>query len=63
MNKSDDETLTFKEMVGKFDVTPRTLRYYEYLELLKPTLQGRERSYDRKQIELLPNPWTVSGVS
>ncbi|ASM75760.1 MULTISPECIES: MerR family transcriptional regulator [Rhodobacterales] len=50
MNKSDDETLTFKEMVGKFDVTPRTLRYYEYLELLKPTLQGRERSYDRKQI-------------
>ncbi|MFC6643381.1 MerR family transcriptional regulator [Sulfitobacter profundi] len=29
---------------------PRTLRYYEYLELLKPTLQGRERSYDRKQI-------------
>ena len=24
MNKSDDETLTFKEMVGKFDVTPRT---------------------------------------
>ncbi len=22
MNKSDDETLTFKEMVGKFDVTP-----------------------------------------
>ena len=50
MNNSDDETLTFKEMVGKFDVTPRTLRYYEYLELLKPTLQGRERSYDRKQI-------------
>ncbi len=26
------ERLTFKEMCAKFDVTPRTLRYYEYIE-------------------------------
>ncbi|NBT31783.1 MAG: MerR family transcriptional regulator, partial [Rhodobacteraceae bacterium] len=25
-----DMRLSFKEMCAKFDVTPRTLRYYEY---------------------------------
>ena len=28
--------LSFKEMCAKFEVTPRTLRYYEYIELLSP---------------------------
>ena len=28
-----DTRLSFKEMCAKFDVTPRTLRYYEYIEL------------------------------
>lgn len=28
--------LNLKEMCAKFDVTPRTLRYYEYIELLSP---------------------------
>ena len=37
--------LTFKEMCERFDVTPRTLRYYEYIELLKPERQGRSRFY------------------
>jgi len=32
--------LTFKEMCTKFDVTPRTLRYYEYIELLTPEHEG-----------------------
>ena len=27
---------SFKEMCAKFDVTPRTLRFYEYIELLDP---------------------------
>ena len=37
--------LSFKEMCTKFDVTPRTLRYYEYIELLAPERDGRSRSY------------------
>jgi len=40
-----DELLTFKEMCGKFDVTPRTLRYYEYIELIQPNREGRSRYY------------------
>ena len=35
--------LSFKEMCAKFDVTPRTLRYYEYIELLSPDREGRSR--------------------
>ncbi len=31
-----DNRLSFKEMCAEFDVTPRTLRYYEYIELLQP---------------------------
>lgn len=34
MNMTED--LSFKEMCTRFDVTPRTLRYYEYIELLTP---------------------------
>ena len=39
------ERLTLKEMCAKFDVTTRTLRYYEYIELLFPEKEGRTRSY------------------
>ena len=39
------QRLTFKEMCAEFDVTPRTLRYYEYIELLKPDREGRSRFY------------------
>ena len=31
---TDEKRLSFKEMCARFDVTPRTLRYYEYIELL-----------------------------
>ncbi|WP_108816213.1 MerR family transcriptional regulator [Loktanella sp. Alg231-35] len=44
-----DKGLTFKEMCAKFDVTPRTLRYYEYLELLSPEKEGRSRFYGPKE--------------
>lgn len=27
----DNEYIGFKEMCARFDVTPRTLRYYEYI--------------------------------
>lgn len=44
-----DSKLTFKEMCAKFDVTPRTLRYYEYIELLQPERQGRSRYYGPRE--------------
>lgn len=53
---SDDIRLTFKEMCAKFDVTPRTLRYYEYIELLTPDREGRARFYtprERARMELI----------
>ncbi|PIB26164.1 MerR family transcriptional regulator [Amylibacter kogurei] len=40
---------TLKEMCEEFDVTPRTLRYYEYIELLSPEKQGRTRLYGAKE--------------
>src|SRR6056297_3452464 len=42
--------LSFKEMCAKFDVTPRTLRYYEYIELLQPDREGRSRWYGPKEV-------------
>jgi DNA-binding transcriptional MerR regulator len=44
-----DVRLTFKEMCSKFEVTPRTLRYYEYIELLSPERQGRSRFYGGRE--------------
>jgi DNA-binding transcriptional MerR regulator len=44
-----DDRLSFKEMCAKFDVTPRTLRYYEYIELLRPEKEGRTRFYGARE--------------
>ena len=44
------DVLTFKEMCARFDVTPRTLRYYEYIELLAPQKEGRARFYGPREI-------------
>lgn len=44
-----EERLSFKEMCAKFDVTPRTLRYYEYIELLQPEKEGRSRFYTPRE--------------
>ena len=44
-----DERLTFKQMCAAFDVTPRTLRYYEYIELLQPDREGRARYYGPRE--------------
>ena len=41
--------LSFKEMCAKFEVTPRTLRYYEYIELLSPERVGRSRFYGARE--------------
>ena len=45
-----DIRLSFKEMCAKFEVTPRTLRYYEYIELLAPEKEGRARYYGPREI-------------
>jgi DNA-binding transcriptional MerR regulator len=42
--------LSFKEMCARFDVTPRTLRYYEYIELLAPDREGRARFYGPREV-------------
>lgn len=45
-----ESRLSFKEMCAKFDVTPRTLRYYEYIELLQPEKEGRARFYGPREV-------------
>lgn len=45
-----DDRLTFKEMCARFDVTPRTLRHYEYIELLFPEREGRARFYGPREV-------------
>lgn len=45
-----DIRLSFKEMCARFDVTPRTLRYYEYIELLAPEKEGRARFYGPREV-------------
>ena len=47
---TDTSRLSFKEMCVKFDVTPRTLRYYEYIELLSPEKEGRARFYGPREL-------------
>jgi DNA-binding transcriptional MerR regulator len=42
--------LSFKDMCAKFEVTPRTLRYYEYIELLSPEKEGRARFYSAREV-------------
>ena len=44
-----DDRLSFKKMCAAFDVTPRTLRYYEYIELLQPDREGRSRFYGARE--------------
>lgn len=46
----DESHISFKDMCAMFDVTPRTLRYYEYIELLSPRREGRARWYGPREI-------------
>lgn len=45
-----EDNIGFKEMCARFDVTPRTLRYYEYIELLAPIRDGRSRFYTPREV-------------
>lgn len=42
------ETMTIREMCDAFEVTPRTLRFYEAKELLFPQRIGQKRLFTRR---------------
>ncbi len=42
------ETMTIREMCSAFEVTPRTLRFYESKELLFPIRLGQKRLFTRR---------------
>lgn len=51
-----DPSMTIREMCDTFEVTPRTLRFYEAKELLRPERQGQKRLYgkrDRARLRLI----------
>lgn len=50
------DTLSIREMCDAFDVTPRTLRFYEAKELLFPIREGQKRLFtkrDRVRLKLI----------
>lgn len=50
------EVFTIGELCAEFGVTPRTLRFYEYKELLAPVRDGQRRlftSRDRARLKLI----------
>ncbi|MEL6648783.1 MAG: MerR family DNA-binding transcriptional regulator [Pseudomonadota bacterium] len=51
-----NETMTIRQMCDAFDVTPRTLRFYEAKELLFPIREGQKRLFtrsDRARLKLI----------
>ncbi len=42
--------LSLEEMCTTFDVTKRTVRYYEYIELLQSEREGRQRFYGPREV-------------
>lgn len=48
MTKPTSDLMTIREMCDAYDVTPRTLRFYEAKELLNPLRQGTKRLFTRR---------------
>ena len=51
-----EDTMTIREMCDAFNVTPRTLRFYEAKELLFPVREGQKRLFtkrDRARLKLI----------
>lgn len=51
-----DTAMTIRQMCEDFNVTARTLRFYEAKELLSPTREGQKRLYgkrDRARLKLI----------
>lgn len=56
MSLAKDDLLTIRQMCEQFDVTPRTLRFYESQELLAPVRRGTARFFtyrDRARLKLV----------
>lgn len=45
----EDKIMTIREMCEAFNVTPRTLRFYETKELLSPNREGQKRLYSNRE--------------
>ena len=45
-------TLTITELAQEFDITPRAIRFYEDVGLLKPGRQGRNRVYTHRPVTI-----------
>ncbi|MCP5071811.1 MAG: MerR family DNA-binding transcriptional regulator [Rhodobacteraceae bacterium] len=45
-----ERMLTIREMCDLFQVTPRTLRFYESKELIAPVREGQKRLYDKHDV-------------
>lgn len=43
-----EELMTIRQMCDAYEVTPRTLRFYEARELIFPERRGQHRLYDRR---------------
>ena len=43
-----NDTMTIRQMCDAFEVTPRTLRFYEAKELLFPIREGQKRLFTRR---------------
>ena len=43
-----DDLMTIRQMCDVFEVTPRTLRFYEQKELLAPIREGQKRLFTRR---------------
>jgi DNA-binding transcriptional MerR regulator len=48
MTDDQKDLMTIREMCDSYDVTPRTLRFYEAKELLAPVRQGTKRLFTRR---------------
>ncbi|WP_376877397.1 MerR family DNA-binding transcriptional regulator [Albirhodobacter sp. R86504] len=44
----NDDVMTIRAMCDAYDVTPRTLRFYEAKELLFPIREGQKRLFTRR---------------
>lgn len=53
---TEERLMTIREMCESYDVTPRTLRFYESKELLFPVREGQKRLFtkrDRARLKLI----------
>ena len=47
-DKKEQQTYTIGELAKEFDITPRSIRFYEEQDLISPTRTGMNRIYNNK---------------